>query len=154
MKINFINKNKIKKHTFIICIGIMLGTKIISFNQSTSTTEITNNKPVNEMSIEEKLETRGGVHIYFKNKEYMLQEKDSIAFFTSDGKGQGVVESKHDDYIITFVPGNTYNFYIKSLNTYGEIEINEIGKVINLIIDYKNMNYEITNEDYHIEKNR
>ena len=140
MMINNVNIGKIKKNAFKLCVGVVLGVKIIS-NPMVVGGDVPE-KVVADMTLEEKMATRGGVHIYFENTELINNEEDWVTFFDDNQEGFGFVSSDERDFLITFEPGK-YNFYLDNFDAYGEFVIDKPGEIINLVINYKDKNYYI-----------
>lgn len=152
MKIHFLNKERLKRSVFVLCLGSMLGANTFVHGLNVREGEELE-KSLEEMTLDEKLKMRGGVHIYFQNKEYLNMDKDFISFYDDEKVCYGLVYSNHDDYVITFVPGK-YNFYIQSLDCYGSFEIRSAGEILDLDIDYQNRCYEMSDENHYLGKSR
>ena len=144
MRINNVNIEKIKKNAFKLCVGVVLGVNIIS-NPVVVGGDVPE-KIVADMTLEEKMATRGGVHIYFENTELINNEEDWVTFFDDNQEGFGFVSSDERDFLITFEPGK-YNFYLEKFDAYGSFVINEPGEVINLVIDYKDKDFNIIKDN-------
>lgn len=135
-------KNIKKKHKVVIlCIGVILCIAII-MNLNIFSFEEEVEKPVYEMTKEEKSKTRGFLNITFKNTEYMTSLEDKLIFYDDDEQGYGVVSSQHQYFTISFEPGK-YKFYSEYLELEGEFEITAIAEEKELIIDYHSESYEV-----------
>lgn len=109
--------------------------------------------PLYEMSLEEKLKTRGAINIHFKNTEYIDElDKyknayiDRVVFYDNKGYGYASVLSYEGNYTLTFEPGD-YNAYSTYLDEEWKFTITEPGEQTDLVIDYKDKSHKFTKQE-------
>lgn len=168
--IKLYNIERYKNKSLKLLVGILIGTTLTGCSNKISNQDMQTsqeiekvaeeeNTAIYEMEMEDKLETRGSLTIYFKNTEYIDKvneyvnaKVDSIAFYDEAGNGYGVILSNKETFTTTFLPGD-YKFYSKYLGSTeevseectGEFTITNPGEQLTLEIDYQKKTYDIYN---------